>query len=61
MSKQARLFLLLLNIADIWLKDKVEYLSGGAFIRRVVQQMGCSKGRMLSSAFPKNCKGYSRL
>lgn len=64
MSKQARLFLLLLNIADIWLKDKVEYLSGGAFIRRIVQQMGCSKSRVLSRALsralPKNCKGYSR-
>ena len=61
MSKQAKLFLLLLNIADILLKDTVKCLSGGAFIRRIVQQMGCSKGRVLSRALPKNCKGYSRL
>ena len=61
MSKQARLFLLLLNIADTLLKDKVKYLSGGAFIRRIVQRMGCSKGRVLGRALLKNCKGYSRL
>lgn len=61
MSKQAKLFLLLLNIADILLKDKVKYLSGGAFIRRIVQQIGCSKARLLSRALLKNCKGYSRL
>lgn len=47
MSKQAKLFLLLLNIADTLLKDKVKYLSGGAFIRRIVQRMDCSEGRVL--------------
>lgn len=47
MSKQAKLFLLLLNIADTLLKDKVKYLSGGAFIRQIVQRMDCSEGRVL--------------
>ena len=61
MSKQAKLFLLLLNIADILLKDKVKYLSVGAFTRRIVQQMDCSKARVLSRALPKNCKGCNGL
>ena len=56
MSKQARLFLLLLNIADILLKDKVEHLSGKLFSRWAARKVECSAGRF--SKIVKGVVGY---
>ena len=54
MSKQAKPFLLLLNIADILLKDKVKDLLGELFSRWAARKVERSAGR-----FPKIVKAIA--